>query len=154
MSSADRMENAAKVKKAVTLASNGDRDAEAYLYLIAHITRVIDDLYDQDSPTPPEVVASMAGAILVQLPMNPFYRYNRDRLDAAHAMVLNAWLDSNRMDESADRLEWNYGRVVRDYVNELLPLVACLVSGYTYMRTVSLPIRQLFYKDELKNKGE
>ncbi len=49
--------------------------------------------------------------------------------------------------DSGDATDKIYAHVLRDYVNELLPLVALLTQGYDKMKEINGLIRSLFKKE-------
>jgi hypothetical protein len=57
----------------------------------------------------------------------------------------NAWEISNVL-ESGDSVDKIYAHVLRDYINEVLPLVALLTQGYFKMKEINVAVRSLFKK--------
>jgi hypothetical protein len=58
----------------------------------------------------------------------------------------NAWEASNIL-FTGDETDKIYAHVLRDYINELLPLVALLTQGHDKMKEVNGLIRSLFKKE-------
>lgn len=142
-----RIENAEKVALAIKLATKGEPHAEHYLRTIAGAARILDDVVDGDHAVVGQDIVVIFTGVLVGLQGNPFFVRNREFLTAYHQMILNAWLDANEWEKSEDRTRRIYAHVLRDLINELLPAVAYLGSGWAYMREVSPRIRELFTKE-------
>jgi hypothetical protein len=57
----------------------------------------------------------------------------------------NAWEASNILDKG-DEVDKIYAHVLRDQVNEILPLIALLTQGHDKMKEINGLIRTLFKK--------
>ena len=57
----------------------------------------------------------------------------------------NAWEASNSL-STGDHLDKIYAHVLRDYINEILPLVGLLTQGHDKMKEINGAIRSLFKK--------
>lgn len=144
MNQAERKINTMKVENAIQMACKGNKDAESYLWAIARVARALDDHTDgdHDADIPRLVVDAM-----VNIPGNAFYLANQTRLVPVQALALNAWMDSNQW-ETAGGERSRQALVLRDYINELVQLVALIVGGWDHMRDVSMQVRELFFKEE------
>jgi hypothetical protein len=84
--------------------------------------------------------------LFVRLPSNSFYIQHQQALHSQHITIWNTWEASNVLAEG-DQTDKIYAHVLRDYVNELLPLVALLTQGHDKMKEVNGLIRSLFKKE-------
>lgn len=134
------------VQGLIAEATEGHPVAAAYLDAIAQSARIADDLIDGDQAVSPKQVQRMVGALLIEIPANPFFRAHYDVLWAAHSIAWNAYLDANEL-ESGTVTDQLYAHVLRDTINELLPLVAYLCGGPKRQRAVSRRMRQEFQKE-------
>lgn len=144
---AERLANDTAVKAAIEAAANNDGFAQRYLWQIAAAARVLDDLVDGDKPVPAHKTVEVFQGLLIDLQRNPFFLRNRDFLTGLHVVALNAWLDANEWEQSANRTEQLYAHVLRDLISELLPAVAYLTGGWAHCRAHSLDFRQAFKKE-------
>jgi len=126
-------------------ASKGDVFAKGYLLMISRITRVIDDIHDQDVEVSREDLLTVLQYLFIELPVNPFFNEYRDTLLSQHVSMYNAWVASNLW-EKGDETDKVYAHVWRDTVNEVVPIVALLTGGYEHMVAMSLRMRQSFKK--------
>jgi len=136
-----------KVAEAIALASNGNQDAWNYLFIIANVSRIVDDLVDEPEKVTVEDKYKLSELLLVALPSNPFFVTYRQTLVPLHLTSINAWIDSNDWMEK-DKTRKNYALVIRDQITELVMLVAYLTGGNEHMRRISLKVRDLFLKEE------
>ena len=135
MSSAkEREENDLKVDFIIGQAAGTDENAVEYLTLLSQALRTIDDIYDE------------VEILFVRLPSNKFYQENRECLFSQHVSMWNAWEISNVL-YSGDDLDKLYAHVLRDYVNEILPVVALITQGHAKMKEINSLIRPLFKKE-------
>ena len=148
MSTAEqRKEMNEKIAKIIPLACNGNKQAEAYLYDMGYVNRIIDDLYDGDVQVNRTDIEKAFFTIAVKVPTNIFFVSNFQALMAQHVVIFNSWMDSNVFEKSGDELKKFYAHVLKDYIGELIPLVAFLTGGVTNMRNISLVSRETFMKE-------
>ena len=126
---------------------NGNKQAEAYLKRIFFVIRTLDDLYDGDVKVAKEDIAKAFFIMGAELHYNKFYKEHLDTLNAIHIIGFNAWQDANEWENSEEGLKRIYAHVIRDFVCELLPMVAFLTGGTKAMRKISQSVRSLFLKD-------
>ena len=126
-------------------ASKGDVFAKGYLLMISRITRLIDDIYDQDTEVSRENLLEVLQYLFIELPVNPFFNEYRDMLLSQHVSMYNAWQAAN-VYEKGDEVDRVYAHVWRDTCNEIVPIVALLIGGYEHMVAMSFKTRQLFKK--------
>lgn len=118
--------------------------AYAFLHTVANWARVTDDAHDQDKDYTPEI-AAVAGLTADAFTHPYALRYPEVR--GVLIAALNAWDDSNKW-MNQPGLKHPHALVIRDYINELLPVVAYLIGGYAHMRAHSLAIRTAFLKPQ------
>ena len=147
MSSAkEREENDLKVDFIIGQAAGTDENAVEYLTLLSQVLRTIDDIYDEIEIVTQNELLAVVEILFVRLPSNKFYQENRECLFSQHVSMWNAWEISNVL-YSGDDLDKIYAHVLRDYVNEILPVVALITQGYAKMKEINSLIRPLFKKE-------
>ncbi len=139
---AERKANIILLPKTIARCANGNKDAEEYLIKIAYVSRVFDDLIDKDYVVPDENICRAFYILLAELWMNPFFKKHSETLIPLHIASYNAFMDSNKWAESGDTLREIYAHVIKDFINELLGVVAFLVGGYNHMRITSLNVKE------------
>jgi len=141
----ERDENQPKVDYVIKIAAGNDEYAADYLRMISRITRLIDDVYDNDHQITREEYLKVLEYLFVRLPSNPFFNEYRDTLLSQHISMYNAWMAANKA-ESGDNTDKVYAHVWRDTCNELVPIVTLLTQGFDQMTLVSEKMRPLFKK--------
>jgi hypothetical protein len=132
-----------QTKSIIRDACGEDRDAAEYLWMIARITRTLDDIYDADQEVTREDMLEVLEYLFVKLPTNSFFNKNQAILLSQHLSMYNAWMAAN-LAENGDETDKIYAHVWRDTHHELIPIVAMLTQGYKKMQLVSLHIRRIF----------
>ena len=126
-------------------AAGDNQWARAYLWMLARITRTLDDLYDNDQHVSREELLEVLDYLFIKLPTNPFYVAHQDVLVSQHLSMWNAWMAANQA-ESGDELDQIYAHVWRDTHQEVIPIVALLTQGHDQMNIVSNKVLALFKK--------
>ena len=134
-----------KAKKVIELAAGGDANAAQYLWMLARITRVLDDVFDNDQVITREEHLEVLEYLFVRLPTNPFFIRHQDVLLSQHLSMFNAWMAAN-VAEKGDDTAQIYAHVWRDTLHEVIPIVALLTQGYDAMPPISQEVRKLFKK--------
>jgi hypothetical protein len=142
----ERAINNQKVDYVQQVAAGEDRSALTYLQLIARCARIADDVKDQPESLSQLDLLTIIEILFVRLPSNSFYIQHQQALLSQHITIWNTWEASNVLAEG-DQTDKIYAHVLRDYVNELLPLVALLTQGHDKMKEVNGLIRSLFKKE-------
>jgi len=124
-------------------AAGKDKQAAEYLWMIARITRVMDDVYDQDQEVTREDLLEVFDYLFIKLPTNKFFNMHRSTLLSQHISMWNAWMAANRR-EKGDDTDQIYAHVWRDTHHEVVPIVALLTQGHKQMYIVSEYIRRIF----------
>ena len=131
----------------IPLCCNGNKHAERYLHDMAWVNRIIDDLFDDDVKVEKKDIERVFYVLAIEIPTNLFFMQNFQSLMAQHVIIYNSWMDSNRWEFDTDKTKRMYAHVLKDYIGELLPLVAFLTGGTQLMREISLKARALFIKE-------
>ena len=142
----ERSVNDQQLTDLVELATGKHQPAREYLLLLARFARLCDDLIDRDWQVTPKETEEMVGILFVQIPSNGFYQANFAMLQGMHFTLWNAYLDSNIL-ANGDALDRVYAHVLRDMINEVVPMVAFVLYGYKHMRKVSEKMRKIFRKN-------
>jgi len=113
--------------------------------MLARITRVLDDVFDNDQVITREEHLEVLEYLFVRLPTNPFFIRHQDVLLSQHLSMFNAWMAAN-VAEKGDDTDQIYAHVWRDTLHEVIPIVALLTQGYDAMPPISQEVRKLFKK--------
>jgi hypothetical protein len=142
----ERKENNLKVDFIIDHAAGCDKDAIEYLTLLAQAVRIIDDVYDEVETVTQDQLLTVIEVLFIRIPSNKFYREHQDLLFSQHISMWNAWEISNVL-YLGDNLDKLYAHVLRDYINEILPVVALITQGHAKMKEINSLIRPLFKKE-------
>jgi hypothetical protein len=142
----EREELNKKVDFIIKEAAGENQAASEYLYMLATCGRIVDDIFDQDIELAKEDLLTLAEILFVRLPANVFYREHQDFLFSQHVVMWNAWDISNVL-SNGNATAKIYAHVLRDYINEVLPLVALLTQGHNKMKDINSLVRTLFQKE-------
>tara|TARA_R100001594_G_scaffold37804_1_gene68349 strand:- start:9738 stop:10190 length:453 start_codon:yes stop_codon:yes gene_type:complete len=135
-----------RTEEIIREAAGKNKFAYQYLNKLMNITRIIDDMYDNDQTVTASDILGSLEFIVLELPYNPFFMKHRDSLTSQHVSMYNAWMAANIWGQG-DETDKIYAHVWRDTHHEVVPLVALLTQGPEKMRYVSMKIRQLFKKN-------
>lgn len=127
-------------------AAFGIEEAYQYLVLISKLFRIWDDLWDGDRKVSKEDADDVFKKLTFDLSKNSFFAKNRAVLEAFIFLAWNAWQDSNEWKGSEDTVKGVCAWFIRDFCNEVVPLVAWLAGGTNHARTVSLKCREFYLK--------
>lgn len=141
----ERLQNQEKCSYVCKQAAGDDKDALEYLNFISFFSRITDDIFDEFENVSQNKTLTLIEILFVKLPANKFYQKHQDVLFSQHLAMWNAWEASNVL-EKGDETDKIYAHVLRDYINELLPVVALLTQGYSKMKEINGIIRSLFKK--------
>ncbi len=130
-----------KCNAVIAKAAGDNKDALNYLNIIYFLTRVIDDVVDNDREVKHDDYFIAMQDLLVNIHMNPFFRENYDMLVSQHITIWNTWLAANKFEKEGELIDRLHARTWRLYVDELLPLVAYLTQGFDAMKAVDEEIR-------------
>ena len=142
-----RLEAKKKLPMVLELCCGSNAYAKSYLNMLCSITRVIDDIYDQDAEVTRESLLNVFEELFVKLPTNPFFIQYQDVLLSQHLSMWNSWVAANKW-KNGDETEQIYSHVWRYTIHEVFPIVALLTQGYNHMKFTSNEVRNL-YKTKL-----
>ena len=132
-----------QTKWIITEACGNDVEAAKYLWMIARITRTLDDVFDADQEVTREDHLEILKYLFIELPANRIYQANYNTLTSQHFSMWNAWVASN-IAEHGDETDQMYAHVWKEQMMELIPTVTLILKGYGKMRQISDELRQLF----------
>ena len=141
----ERFQNDQKVEFISKEVAGKNIAAFEYVTLLAAAVRIIDDIFDEFNSISEKECRAVVEILFIKIPVNKFYREHQDLLFSHHIAMWNAWEASNVLSEG-DSVDKIYAHVLRDYVNEILPLVALLTQGHDKMKEANGMIRSLFKK--------
>lgn len=144
--SQERKELESKVSFVIQEAAGDNQAASEYLQMLSFCGRIVDDIFDEDAELNQENLLTLAEILFVRLPSNSFYKEHQNFLFSQHVVMWNAWDISNVLDKGSPT-EKIYAHVLRDYINEVLPLVALLTQGHNKMKDINGLVRKLFQKE-------
>lgn len=121
-----------------------NREAYSFLHTVANWARTTDDAEDQDKDHIPEIADVVGSAFDA---MSHPYAIRHPEVRGVLYVALNAWQDSNNW-MGQPGIKHHHALVIRDYINELLGLVAILEGGWQHARSLSLNIRETFLKPQ------
>ena len=142
----EREDNEKKANFIIEQASGSNIEALEYLMFISAVSRIADDVFDEFENITKNNILTIVEILFIRIPSNKFFRENQDLLFSQHISMWNAWEASNMLDkgDSTDKI---YAHVLRDYLNEILPLVALITQGHNKMKEVNSMVRSLFKKE-------
>lgn len=143
-----------KHKEFFAIAANGNVDAYNFLLKMASIFRLWDDCVDGDKRIDPVMSDDVFSALSFEFNQNMFYRRFQDELSSFIFVAWNAWKDSNewRESEKTSKIQGICAWFIRDFCNEIVPLVAFFTGGKDHARSFSLSYRA-FLLDRLAAGG-
>ena len=141
-----RQENDRKVSFMIDEVCENDAEAKEYLTLMAGLARAVDDIADNFEMLSHNTILAVVEILFIRIPSNSFYKKNQDILFSQHLSMWNAWEASNVLD-GGDVVDKINAHVLRDYINELYPIVALLTQGHDKMKETNGSIRSVFKKN-------
>jgi hypothetical protein len=126
---------------------NGNSYAAECLVKIGKLFRIWDDVWDGDKKHEKEEFDSAFADFSFDLGRNQFFRRHRDVLEAHIFLSWNAWKDSNVWRDSGSKMQKLNAWFIRDYCNEIVPLMAWLTGGKDFARKVSLGVREKYLNE-------
>ena len=142
----EREENENKANFIIEQAAGTNLDALEYLMLLSASSRITDDIFDEFENVTKNNILTVIEILSIRIPLNKFFRKHQDLLLSQHISMWNAWEASNMLDKG-DATDKIYAHVLRDYLNEILPVVALITQGHNKMKEVNSMIRSLFKKE-------
>lgn len=134
-------------KELIPKCANGNADADAYLRDIFFAVRIVDDVYDNDQEMIKNDIVQAFFNLMGKVPHNKFFQENINALSAIHVIGFNAWKNANGWSASNDEAKRIYAHISRDFICEILILVAFLTGGQEHMEKISPQVRETFLKE-------
>lgn len=125
----------------------GDAAAIRFVTDFADTCELFDDLIDKDKPVDDAHVIRVLFKVLAEMPLNPFFDRFKTQLVPIIITGINAWLDSNELEQGNDN-DKVFAYVLRDWYMEFVSYVIYLLRGRDYMREVSMDVRHFFTHHE------
>ena len=128
----------------------GHADAIEFVKIVFRASQVLDDLIDKDRPVGDEDIVDMFWDVLIDLPMNTFYRQHVDTLVPLMRVYLQDWEDATKMESTNDHGQ-NIAFVLRDTVGGIITHVAGLVGGRYWQKAIAVTVREHIHEDSLED---
>jgi hypothetical protein len=116
--------------------ANGDTAAAGFLFEIAQITRLADDIVDTDAERQRNV-GWLLTRTLITLPTNPFYMRHAALFGPIFANTIIKWQQSDEWRQSGAVMRQNFGYVMREAIGDVYTAVAMLTGGFDHARAVA-----------------
>jgi len=127
------------------------QDAYAVLVMLSHIFRSWDNVWDGDQPVTREILNDVLSDLAFELSHNAFWQQHEAVLQAQIFIAWNAWMDANTWQQDGTTAQRYCAFFIRDYCNELVPLVAWLCGGKAHARTISLKVRERYVAELMED---
>lgn len=135
------MEKAVSNSEMFNLVANGNENAARFLATFVGHCHVLDDIIDKDKPiTDCELIRSET-LWLLQLTANPWFIEHKSVLLPLIIQGFNAWLDSNRLAQSANPGDRVASDVLKGLYHEVVWHTAFLCGGWDRMRSLTMQHR-------------
>ena len=125
----------------------GDRDAAAFLNLLAHGSQLADDFVDGET-APHERgknMIEMLDSALREIPQNTFYQKHREALTPLISVPLIYWEASNDWAKSKHRTTRMFAFVMRESLEMAVVGIALLVGGREWARRVVREVHSYYH---------
>lgn len=132
-------------------AYQGNADAVDFVLKIAEVAGTWDDLVDRDKPVEDARINRAFAIALLELPQNPFYQANRQRLLPVMTTGTLNWLAANEYEKQQDKEAHALAHVMRYGIADLVLFVAYLLGGQDWAQQVAPELRRRSQKDTLEN---
>ena len=119
----------------ITMAANGNPDAEAFARAWVAHCHLMDDAFDRDKPVTDERMGEVFAGLLVELSGSEFYRTHKPMLFSLMIVSVNAWIDANKR-TGPERA------VLAGMYHEVIYCVAYICGGWRHLRHVSSECRE------------
>ena len=104
-------------------------DAGRFLRDMFSVAHAWDDLTDRDKPFDEAATDNAFEALLVRLPMNPFYTQHINLLHPIVMMAVLNWQMATRLERKADADTERFAYVLRSSYADLFPMVFWILKG-------------------------
>ncbi|MBB4347945.1 hypothetical protein [Aliirhizobium cellulosilyticum] len=114
----------------------GDESAADFLNQMAEMTRLADDIVDEEEHRQRNVCWLLSRAWTV-LPFNLFFQRHGIVLGPLLNSIIVRWQQSDEFRLSGDRLKQTFGFVIREDIGTLTIAVASIIGGYEHAKQVA-----------------
>lgn len=125
-----------------------NEQAVQFVLIYADICEVWDDLIDKDKPIHDDDINRAFLQALVALPANDFFVAHRHQMLPLMVSGINAWMDSTTYEKGGSDHQRVFSYVLRDWYMELVSMVIYITRGWSYLRDVSIEVREFFTHHE------
>lgn len=127
----------------------GNQEAVAFMEIISRWTHLYDDLIDADKEIDKEFVHQVMWEIMVNLPINSFYRTHATVLAPVVATGILNWRGANDMEKLGSKEELYIAHATRYSINDLALIVLLLVGGPKHAAQYARAARLAFQRDTI-----
>ena len=127
----------------------GNQEAVDFMQTISEWTHLYDDLIDGDKEIDKDDVHRVMWKIMVDLPMNNFYRMHSNKLAPVIATGILNWRGANDMERSGVKEELFISHATRYSINDLALLVMLILGGADHAAKYARPARLVFQRDTI-----
>lgn len=127
-------------------------EARLFLENFRLMSHQIDDIIDLKIQEPEAIIRPYYDFLL--LLSCPFYQRHSNTLLTVFNTIMNTWLDSVKMENSAELWQREQADTLRTVGLEMTLTIVQILAGYDKRREISLPVREFVYKrhhDEFGN---
>lgn len=138
------------VESIVETASGNNLEAKAFLYAWHRYCHLIDDVVDGDEPP---ARAAQIGRWANDSYSSPFYQRYALVLGPQVQLITCHYEDSVEMENSKEKWKREVADVIRSNGADMVRMVAFLVGGYSLMRHISIPLREMCWREHHTIEG-
>ena len=143
--------NPTETDQLVEKAANGSLEAARFLVAWHHYCHALDDVVDGDTLA---VTIIDVGRWANDLYSTPFYQRHHAILGPLVQLITITYEDSVLWQESEPAWRRQISDVIRHAGADMVRMVAYLTGGYEAMRAISLPLREVCYREHHDSEGE
>lgn len=107
----------------------GNVDAVHMVETLARSSHIYDDLIDQDKPVAADGVHELVWRLLVELPLNPFYRQHQDAIRPVLITAILNWQAATDIERDGIEEELHVSHALRYALADVLLLAMTIVGG-------------------------
>lgn len=107
----------------------GNLDAVHMMQALSRCSHIYDDLIDGDKPVPTDAVHELVWRLLVELPVNPFYRQHQDAIRPVLITAILNWQAANDIERDGSEEELHISHALRYALADVLLIAMTIVGG-------------------------
>lgn len=127
----------------------GNADAVRMMGILAVWSHVYDDLIDKDKPVADEHIHEVMWSLLIELPMNPFYRAYQESFRPLIASGIMNWHAANQMEHSGSKEQLYLAHSIRYSICDIAYLAMIFCGGRDHAVANASRCRLLMQYDTL-----